>query len=434
MAKVLLFCRDRLSTSMAGPAIRYWEFANALAKKHDVTLLSSHKTMLQAEKFKILSTEQIPLEVLVKTHEVIVSQVIDPKLAYHAKKHHKKIVLDAYDPLPIESLEYYKHYPPPKKKLLMEQVLESNHFSFSMADRVICASSLQQDLWTGFMMSMGLVTPDFYEKDPTFRSKLGIVPFGMSSEPPKKNGKGLREKFNFRSSDFILLWGGGIWNWFDPLTLIRAVAKISKSRSDIKLVFMGTKHPNPGIPEMKMTQDAIALTKDLEVIDKSVFFNFGWVPYHERQNFLLDADIGVSFHFDNLETRYSFRTRILDYLWAELPILCTAGDFFADLVERKGLGVVVPAESKGALSEKILFLASRPPLLNSCKTQIRGIKEEFYWENVVGGLNNFIEELCQENRKTMQLREVVAILKYIAKRRGPTYLAKSLAAYALGKR
>ena len=47
-----------------------------------------------------------------------------------------------------------------------------------------------------------------------------------------------------------------------------------------------------------------------------MFFNEDWVAYDDRQNYLLEADVGVSTHLDHVETEFSFRTRILDYLWA----------------------------------------------------------------------------------------------------------------------
>ena len=93
---------------------------------------------------------------------------------------------------------------------------------------------------------------------------------------------------------------------------------------------------------MAMAQEAMRLAQKLELDGRSVFFHQEWVPYEERENFLLDADIGVSTHFDHLETRFSFRTRILDYLWAELPIIATQGDSFAELIDRHHFGHVVP--------------------------------------------------------------------------------------------
>ena len=61
----------------------------------------------------------------------------------------------------------------------------------------------------------------------------------------------------------MLLWGGGMWNWFDPLTVIKAVAELARSRPHLRLVFLGTRHPNPEIEEMAMTRRALELAAEL---------------------------------------------------------------------------------------------------------------------------------------------------------------------------
>ena len=106
----------------------------------------------------------------------------------------------------------------------------------------------------------------------------------------------------------------------------------------MRLFFLGVQHPNPNVPEMRMVVEARDLATELGLIDRHVFFNEEWVAYDDRQNYLLDADIGVSTHFHHVETEFSFRTRILDYLWAGLPFVTTAGDSFADLTTSTPLG------------------------------------------------------------------------------------------------
>ena len=106
---------------------------------------------------------------------------------------------------------------------------------------------------------------------------------------------------------------------------------------------MGLIHPNAGvIPAMSMAQEAKNLAYTFGLINKSVFFNETWIPYDERENYLLEADMGVSTHFEHLETRYSFRTRLLDYIWAGLPIVATKGDTFGELIEKHHLGEPCP--------------------------------------------------------------------------------------------
>ena len=92
-----------------------------------------------------------------------------------------------------------------------------------------------------------------------------------------------------------------------------------------------------------------------------MFFNAGWAPYGRRADFLLDADVAVSTHLDHIETRYSFRSRVLDYLWAGLPMVLTAGDVLADEVAEAGLGVTVPAEDDEALEEALAAVLASPP-------------------------------------------------------------------------
>lgn len=189
---------------------------------------------------------------------------------------------------------------------------------------------------------------------------------------------------------------------------------------------MGTKHPNPAIPEMKMTKEAIDLAKCLNVFDKQVFFNFGWVPYNQRGSFLLDADVGISCHFDNLETRFSFRTRMLDYLWAELPIISTKGDFFAKLIEEKNLGKSVPAENCEALAETIMQFRKSPEILKGIKKNISLMKHEYSWNNVTQVLNNYICELAKEKKKRLSFRDIGCIAKYVIQAKPGRRLARML--------
>src|SRR5258708_27001703 len=55
----------------------------------------------------------------------------------------------------------------------------------------------------------------------------------------------------------------------------------------------------------------------------------------------VEADSGIRLPRDDIETRFSFRTRVLDYLWAGLPVVTTRGDSMADLVANHDLGAVV---------------------------------------------------------------------------------------------
>ena len=126
----------------------------------------------------------------------------------------------------------------------------------------------------------------------------------------------------------------------------------------MRLYFLGLAHPNPDVPQMRMVGQLRALVDELGLEGSHVFFNDGWVRHDERADHLRDADVGVSTHLDHIETEFSFRTRILDYLWAGLPIVTTGGDAFADLIERAGAGWVVPPGDVVALETLLARLAA----------------------------------------------------------------------------
>ena len=96
-----------------------------------------------------------------------------------------------------------------------------------------------------------------------------------------------------------------------PRTVIRGVAELGRERDDVRLVFMGTTHPNPTIAQRARASEAMSCAGELGVLDRVVFFNEGWVPYDQRGAYLLEADVGVSAHRETVESRLAFRTRIL---------------------------------------------------------------------------------------------------------------------------
>jgi hypothetical protein len=119
------------------------------------------------------------------------------------------------------------------------------------------------------------------------------------------------------------------------------------------------------------------------VLGREVVFNEGWIPYEERQNHLTEADAGVSTHHVHIETEFSFRTRILDYLWAGLPMVVTEGDAFADLVETEGLGVVVPAEDPEALAAGLERVLYDRDFADAARARIGEVRERFVWERAL---------------------------------------------------
>ena len=160
----------------------------------------------------------------------------------------------------------------------------------------------------------------------------------------------------------------------------------------VRLFFLGMKHPNPDVPEMRVASLTRQLADDLGLTGSHVFFNESWVPYETRADYLLDADLGVSCHYPHVETEFSFRTRILDYLWAGLPIVCTAGDSFAELVERARLGRVVPPEDVDALADALEHVLLSSEAATEYVANVARVAEQFRWPRALAPLVEFCRD------------------------------------------
>ncbi len=231
-------------------------------------------------------------------------------------------------------------------------------------------------------------------------TSLAVVPFGIPDASPVRQGPGIRGVVDgIGPDDKVILWGGGIYNWFDPLTLLHAVDRLRATHPDVRLYFLGLKHPNPGVPHMRMAWEAKELADRLGLTDTFVFFNHGWVPYARRADYLLDADVGVSTHFAHVETQFSFRTRILDYLWASLPIVATEGDTFAEVIREHDLGRVVPERDVDALADALEAMLYDEDAAAAVRARVAEHAVRYRWSTTLRPLVEF----CRDPRRAADL-------------------------------
>jgi glycosyltransferase involved in cell wall biosynthesis len=389
---VLVVTADRLGRELAGPAIRALAIADDLAPHHDVVLASLQPGEAVDRPYPVLvDPGEAGLHEAAGRADIVVAQgwVLGGRPYLTADD--KLVVADIYDPMHLEQLEqgHEAGTDEGRRQAVHGAVSILNH-QLRRADLLVCASEKQRDFWLGQLAGLGRINPRTYDQDPTLRALLDVVPFGLPAERPTRTRAAVRGVVpGIGADDPLLLWGGGIYNWFDPLTLLRAVDRLRTRHPDVRLYFMGLRHPNPEIPTMRMAHDAQQLAADLGLTGTTAFFNEGWVPYAERQDVLLEADLGLSTHLDHVETAFSFRTRILDYLWAGLPVVCTAGDSLADLVAAEGLGATVGPGDVGALHDALDGLLSSPEARGAARARIEGVRGRFTWSEVLAPIRRF---------------------------------------------
>lgn len=391
--KVLIVTGDAIGPRMAGPAIRAWQIAQTLSDENEVRILSTNKAVPLDDRIDV-GVISIHQPQSVEEHEawadIIIVQGYPLWFFPALEKTNKILVVDVYDPMHLEQLEQARGKTVDAWNTQILGAAEVLNHQLLLGDFFLCASERQRHFWLGQLAGLGRINAHTYTQDSELDSLIAVAPFGIPEEPPVQTKHGIRGVVpGISESDKVIVWAGGIYNWFDPATLIRAVAQLAKKHQNVKLFFMGVKHPNPDVPEMEAVSASRILSNQLGLTGKHVFFNEDWVPYEERQNYLLDADVGVSTHFQHVETVFSFRTRILDYLWANLPIVTTGGDPFGDLVEKESLGAVVEEKDVEGLSAALENLLYNEKNLTHARANVTRIRPSFYWANTLKPLVEF---------------------------------------------
>jgi len=316
------------------------------------------------------------------------------------RKSSKIIVVDVYDPYHLEVLEQSRGWDPDRRIFETKAATEALNEQLSRGDFFLCASDKQRDFWLGQLAACARINPLNYDRNENMDSLIAVAPFGIPEVTPRHQRDALRGVVpGIGADDKVVLWGGGVYNWFDPLTLLRAVDKLRRRVPEVRLFFLGLAHPNPDVPEMRMAAQTVALADELGLSGTHVFFNESWVDYDDRQNYLLEADIGVSTHLDHVETAFSFRTRVLDYVWASLPVVATAGDGLAEFIEAEALGLTVPPDDVDALEEALFRLLDDTELNARCRRELERVAPAFHWSDTLRPLIEF----CRSPRRAADL-------------------------------
>lgn len=390
--RIAVITPDVVTDRMAGPAIRAMHIAQQLHERHDVTLISTAECSITDPPVPSRYVPWAQLERAVAGAEVIVLQGF---VTYHAPwlvRGDKILVIDLYDPVHLEQLEQLKERGAVERRATHDLTVRVFNEQLVRGDFFLCASEEQRHFWLGQLAAFGRLNPESYDRDPSLRSLIAVCPFGLPDSPPVRERRAIKGvTAGIGADDKVILWAGGVYNWFDPLTLVRAVDHVRAEHPDVRLYFLGMRHPNPDVPAMHMAWQTRQLSDELGLTGKHVFFNEGWVAYDERQDYLLDADVGVSTHYAHLETTFAFRTRMLDYLWAGLPIVATGGDTFGRLIERECLGCAVSERDVDGLAAALVRALYDEAFAAECRANVARVREEFTWRRALAPLVAFCE-------------------------------------------
>jgi glycosyltransferase involved in cell wall biosynthesis len=401
---ILVLCHDVVGKKMAGPGIRYENIYNTLKKEFRVNLgmLGSGKNNTETI---FINPAGDSFKKVFDTFDVIFSQWLSDEMIEYAKSKNITLIFDLYAPVPIEYLaskEFANKKLGEIDDLEFSNILDMYSRYFENGDFFLCSNDRQLDFWIGYITALKKIKPSNFGKKNILDS-IALGPMGINDMPSGNEDLLMRKKLGLSKDDFILLWSGGIWDWFDAQIIIKAINNINDP--NIKLVFMGTKHPNDSVKEMNESILARSLASKLQLVNKSVYFLDGWVAYEDVPKYIKDADACIYCDKASIETRFSHRTRVLDSIRSNVPTICSSGDYFSDIIQRFEMGIVAMNRTEDDFANAIMKLKNSPELKKKIVMNIEKNKSQFSWESTLRPLVEFIQQLEMDGPRTKSRKD-----------------------------
>jgi hypothetical protein len=298
---------------------------------------------------------------------------------------------------------------------LMERLVEQGHVpahllrlqldSFWYGDLFVTTTERERHYLLGLLAASGrLSMGDFRPDDPL----IHVARMTPPQEPPSPRAE--------RSSGpLTLLLAGAFLPWYDHGMLANALERLDPhSRESLRILVLGG---NPRMPESELAvRRALAGEAGRNVLEF-----LGIVPFAKRAGAYLRADVGLSVAPATIEDDLSSRTRIVDYLWAGLPVIASGRDEYSAMILEAGAGFRY--EPNGAsLAGVIQDLLDDPSAVARARSQIEPLLAgPFHPSIATSAIVRFLENPYVTDRKTVGggatrsaavlLRDVVRVLR-----------------------
>lgn len=258
---------------------------------------------------------------------------------------------------------------------------EQDHRNWSKllrrADYYLYASENQLHYYVGILSQLKVINPASYDD---ISNRMIQVPYGFMLEDLKLKTQRKNDD-NYKT----LLWYGAIYPWFDVRPLARAIKVISKKHKDFRFIIAGAKNPYNKNPDfIKHYEESMKILKStgvgIEVLP--------WTDYSERFDIYAKADTIITINKIGIENTFAWRTRLVDYLVAQKPILTNGEDPLGESLIDSSIAYKFDEKDPKSILE-----AFERSLQSNISNEIyKNTLQEYAIDNNVDGLSNILND------------------------------------------
>ena len=188
---LLLISHEVVGPVMAGPGIRYFHLARTLAPHIQTTLAIPQESpgQLGREDFAIVRYQTENLDSLHPLLREADIHLAPSEIACRFPQigdYDAYLIIDGYDPLLAEWLALYAQEEPAQLHDGWRQRMADLHEQYRVGDFFLCASERQRDWWLGLLEANGRINPATYQADPSLRSLIDVVAYGLPNTAPSQ--------------------------------------------------------------------------------------------------------------------------------------------------------------------------------------------------------------------------------------------------------
>lgn len=284
------------------------------------------------------------------------------------------LILDMYVPIYVEvSARDSKNID--AEYLSYQEEIKKYNRVLLRGDFFLCASEVQKIFYTGVLSTLGIINPLTYRQN-----RILVVLFGIHNIATDTTENPFL-KLGIKKTDFVVMSFGGLYPWFRIEELLDTFLEF-KDKEDIKFVVVGSRNPFNSNPDfIRQHEKAFQFSKENNLINKTVYF-VDWVDFDERINWFKNATVVLSLNQPGEENIFSWRTRIMDFVWGELAILTNGGDTLSEQLIAMDAAIRLDDFSSSAIKILIQHLYDNPTVLDKIRNKIKEIKPKYFWENV----------------------------------------------------
>jgi glycosyltransferase involved in cell wall biosynthesis len=194
-------------------------------------------------------------------------------------------------------------------------------------------------------------------------------------EPKVKggNGRSWLDQFDIPTDAFVVLWCGGYNTWTDVDTLFAALEQAMAADEKVHYLSVGAS---------TYTGPDNVYDHFLKLIENSPyrarFHMLGWRPWSEMGSFYRSSDVGLNIDALHYETLYGTRTRLVEMIAADLPVITSVGPELSYLLRDAGAALTFPVGDANGLGQHVLTLSHD----TACRDQMAAAAGRYAAQNL----------------------------------------------------